>query len=298
MNNGFIVSMDRLAPGSGPSAYRDPDCPSPLLHALRRLGQTTPILVAEREAGLLLVCGHRRTVGLQELDAHEVWVKRVHAPRDLDILRISVIDNSAGTGFNELERARIIFALMADHGVSSERIASEWLPLLGLSSTTKLVKLYASVGGASVLHPGLKSGAISLGLAKAILRFPAQEMLSLIEILEETTLSFSHKKELLALLDELKRRDEIPMEELVGTKRGMDLLHRLRALRYPKVTRRRGLLNEVRERIPAWLSLREAQREGLEARVVFRGKDELKDRAQEMIRLCEAPEVADTIELF
>ncbi len=213
MDKSFAVPIDRLTPGSGPSAYRDPDCPSSLLNALRRLGQTAPLLVAERQADLLLVCGHRRAVGMQQLDANKVWVKRVDAPLDLDILRISVIDNSVGTGFNELERARIIFALTARHELSSDNIASEWLPLLGLAATTKLVKLYAPLGGNSAFHPGLKSGGISPGLAKTILRVPAQEMSFLMEIFEKSGLSFSSKKELLTLLcdhyPELALKDQL-----------------------------------------------------------------------------------------
>jgi len=298
MDKSFAVPIDQLTPGSGPSAYRDPDCPLPLFNALRRLGQTAPLLVTERKDGLLLVCGHRRVVGLRQLNADEVWVKRVDVPRDLDVLRISVFDNSSGTGFNELERVRIVFALSADYGLSSECIASEWLPTLGLAETTKLVKLYASLGSQCILHPGLRSGIISPGLARAILRFPAQEMPFLMEILEKSGLSFSSKKELLTLSDELKRRDGSSIEALAGTERGMGLLHKRRALRYPETTRRRELLNRVREKTPGWLSLKETRREGLEAKFAFSGKDELKDKAQEMIRLCEDAEVAETIEQF
>jgi hypothetical protein len=294
----FDVDIERLRPSSGPTAYRDPGCPEPLLGSLREHGQTLSLLVAERPSELVLVSGHRRCHGLLRLRQAHASVSVTTAPSDLDLLRISILENSTSSGFNDVERARILQNLLDVYSLDANVVVTEWMPWLGLEPSIRLLKTYAFFGRESILHDGLRSGSITIGLGKGLIRFDRSELSSLADLLNSSGLSISQKKELLYILDELKRRDGASISKLVGTQESEQLLEELRGKRYPQIGVRKEQLNRLARKQPGWLTIREARNEGLEARVAFRGIEELRTRVRELLRISEDPEAVDILEKF
>jgi hypothetical protein len=227
-----------------------------------------------------------------------VIVSVIPAPQDLDVLRISVLENSTSAGFNDLERARIIRRLLEVYSLDANIVATEWMPWLGLEPSMKILRAYAFFGREGVLHDGLRTGAITVGLGKALTRFNRSELSFVVRLLHGGGLSFSQKKELLYMLDELKRRDDVGLAELVGEEQGAQVLEELRARRYPQVMERREHLTQIVRKHPKWLAMKENRTEGLEVRVVFRGIEELRERVKELLRISEDRETARVIEKF
>lgn len=292
------VELDRLSAGTGPAAYRDRGCPESLLASLREQGQTQPLLVAERPSTFVLASGHRRCQGLLSLGQERVTVSVVPAPRDLDVLRVSVLENSTSAGFNDLERARIVRHLLDTYSLDANTVATEWMPWLGLDPSIQLLRTYAFFGREDVLHDGLRTGAITIGLGRALIRFDPSELPLAARLLNRGGLSFSQKKELLYLLDELQRRDSVPLAELAGGKQGEPLLEESRAKRYPQAMDRNDQLKQIAGKHPGWLTMRENKTEGLEVRFVFRGIEELRERVRELLRISKDRETARVIEKF
>jgi hypothetical protein len=292
------VEVRELAPGKGPTAYRDPGCPKPLLSSLKTAGQVVPLLAAKRGDGLVLVSGHRRCQGMARLGWDKADIRIVDAPSDLDALKVSVLENGTGPGFSDLERARIVNQLLEVYSLTVENVAHEWLPLLALPPTMKLVDSYAFLGRETILHDGLRTGAITPGLTKPLCRFKGSELRLLAPLLRSISLSFSEKKELLYLLEEIQRRDGVPLEELVKDKQGGDLLAGLRRTRFPERAKRQDHLNKLNSETPRWLGFRPNPAEGLEVRFVFRGFGEFRERAESISRLTMMSEFEEIVDRF
>ena len=294
----FDVEITDLSPGSGPAAYRDPGCPERLLVSLREQGQIQPLLVAERPTRLVLASGHRRCQGLLSLGQHRVTVRTVHAPRDLDVLRVSVIENSTGGGFNDLERARILCQLVDGCSVDAHTVATDWMPWLGLEPSQKLMAAYTFFGREDILHAGLRSGDITIGLAKVLSRFDQFELPSVVGLLSRRGLSLSKKRELLYLLDELKRRDDVSLSQLIDGEQGHTLLKFLRQTRYPQEMERDRQLKKVAQSLPSCFTIRATPAEGLEVKIVFCGIEELRGRLMKLLKISEDPKITNIIEKF
>ena len=177
-----------------------------LLDSLRAVGQLNPVILLERGARPIIVCGFRRIAALRRLDVREV-VARILTGEDCrktNPLVLALRDNLAHRKLSPLEQSRAVIKLRDIYGVARERLISEYLPLLGLPPREN------ALAGCVALHaarPELRrlfaADALTLASLERLAKLSEEEQDRIAALMTVVRLSASMQKKTLDLLDDL-----------------------------------------------------------------------------------------------
>jgi len=228
---------------------------SPLQLSMHAIGQLNPVLLTGGDKPYVVVCGFRRLHALQRLRASHVTARFIEKEyADLsDVFELALWDNLSHRKLDALEKARVLYKLWNDFGVSEHVIVKDYLPRMELAPHAQVLRTY------SMLHavcPGLRShfkeGRLTLSTLKYLGSIPASSQEPIADALEGIRLSAGLQKKFFSLLQDLAARDgtgpEVPFETpevqsiltdagLSPFQRGEKVYASLYRLRYPRVTR-------------------------------------------------------------
>ena len=172
----------------------DEDALTDLTESIRSQGILSPLLVARRDDGYILVAGERRlraakAVGLREVPAI------VRPLSEAEIAQIALIENIQRADLNALEEARGYAALIDRYSYTQQQLAG----LMG-KSRPYVANLLRLLELPPVVMKALEEGSISAGHARALLSLPtAEEMERLAERIVAEGLSVRTTEEIVRL---------------------------------------------------------------------------------------------------
>jgi hypothetical protein len=173
---------------------------------LRTVGQLNPVILLERGARLIVVCGFRRIAAMRRLGARNV-IARILTAADCPTtnpLELAIRDNLAHRKLFPLEQARALVKFRDLCGVPRERLIQEYLPLLGLPPRENVLASYIAVNAA---RPELRRlfviDALTLASMERLAKLSENEQARVAALMTVVRLSASLQKKTFDLLDDL-----------------------------------------------------------------------------------------------
>jgi ParB-like chromosome segregation protein Spo0J len=226
----------------------------PDLRALRssitEMGLIEPVLLREKPKGYQIVSGFRRLSVLHGLGVEEVESRIIKAS-DVKLFSTALHENLTTRGLNTVETAIALHKLVHQFKVESPLVIRDYLPLFGLETNVKILSTYLSL---ATMEEELKKYALQEGVSRSNIRKLAsishEDRLELIPFLSSMKLGESRLREILTLLEEISRRDQISAgkvvrypeireitdhPELTPSQKTERVKRTLMALRYPRM---------------------------------------------------------------
>jgi hypothetical protein len=187
--------------------------PSLLETSIREIGVTHPLLLVRRSAGYRIVSGHRRFLIAARLGFSDIPAQILTAAGDASMLETNLIENSRQ--YSDVEKG-LIARKLRDAGVPEDRIISRHMPFLGLERSKKL---YADFIQVETLTPGLRLLLHELNVPVRVFSlcfgWDAQSLSAVETLFAELRPGINKWRELLELVDETARRDDIKVADLL-----------------------------------------------------------------------------------
>jgi ParB family transcriptional regulator, chromosome partitioning protein len=224
-----------------------------LRSSMRELGLLEPVLLRERPEGYQILSGFRRLSVLHELGFGEVESRIIDAkaPDDVKLFAIALHENLTTRGLNTVETALALHKLVHQFKIESHLVIRDYLPLFGLETNAKILSTYLSL---AAMEEGVKKYVLQEEVSRSNIRklasFAHEDRSELIPFLSSMKLGESRLREILTLLEEISRRDQIPMrkvllkpeiqeaadhQELTPSQKTEKIKRILMTLRYPRM---------------------------------------------------------------
>ena len=174
--------------------------------SLHQVGQLNPVILLAQKPQMAIVCGFRRIHALKQLGMRRA-VARIFSDTDHDttkIFELALWDNLSHRQLDPLEKARVLFKLQNMCDVPGDKLASVYLPILGLAPSRKVLDIYVLLNG---IHPELRhclvEGRLTLSSLEYLAELPTGIQECVASLMNRIRLSASLQKKLLNVLDEL-----------------------------------------------------------------------------------------------
>ena len=190
-----------------------------LTDSLRAIGQLNPVILLERGARPVVVCGFRRLVALRQLGVSAITARILNAEdcRTTHPFELALRDNLAQRKLSPLEQARAMVKLRDICGVVQERLIVEYLPLLGLPPRESTLAAYLSLHAA---RPELRrlftEETLTLASMERLSKLSENEQECFAELMTFVRFSASLQKKTLDLLDDLAGMNQAPFTAPLG----------------------------------------------------------------------------------
>jgi len=183
--------------------------------SIKEIGLIYPLILRKEKDELQLVCGLKRLMVLESLEAKEAKVEifQEHELYPKEAIKIAVVHNLSR--MNLIEKANSIKKLL-HFGISEGEVIEKWLPLLGMGARKEIYNTLMSLLHLpqKVLIYIAKKG-LKLSDASLFLLFSPDELENLIPFLESLMPSTSNLKEILLSFRDLTLREKISLNELL-----------------------------------------------------------------------------------
>ena len=242
----------------------DSDC---LSDSLRVVGQLNPVILLERSAGPVVVCGFRRLAALRRLGVCTVTARFLNDEdrRATQPFELALRDNLAHRDLSPLEQSRVLVKLRDICGIPTERLIGEYLPLLGLPPRKNVLFAYLALYAAQPeLRRLFKAEALTLASLERLSKLSENEQKNFAGLMTVVRLSASLQKKTLDLLDDLAGMNRAsfiaPLDnpeiskflsdaKLSSFQKGEQLYDALYRLRNPLLTRAETAFIALRKRL-------------------------------------------------
>ena len=184
-----------------------------LSDSLRAVGQLNPIILLERGARPIIICGFRRFAALRRLGVRDVSVRILNAEdfRATHPLELALYDNLAHRQLFPLEQARAAVKLHDLCGFSRELLVRKYLPLIGLPPRENVLESCLALHAA---RPELRrlfaTEALTLASMERLAKLSENEQDRFAAMMSGVRLSASMQKKTLDLLDDLVGMNRAP----------------------------------------------------------------------------------------
>jgi ParB-like chromosome segregation protein Spo0J len=238
-----------------------------LVNSLRTVGQLNPVVLLERGARPIIVCGFRRIAALRRLGVRAA-AARILTDEDCRAahpLKLALCDNLAHRTMFPLEQARALVKLRDICGVTRDLLISEYLPRLGLSPHENTLAAYLALHEARTeLKRLFAVDTLTLASIERLSKLSEDEQERFAAIMTVVRLSASLQKKTLDLLDDLaginraaftapldipEIQEFLQNAKLSSFQKGDKLYDALYRLRNPRVTRAEADFAAKRKRL-------------------------------------------------
>jgi ParB family chromosome partitioning protein len=246
-----------------------------LRSSIEEVGLIQPVLLREKGNGYQIVCGFRRISVFQELKKAEIDSKvfKQGEMGDFQLFSLSLHENLTARGFNTVEKAIALDKLVRCFRVDPAVAVRTYLPLFSLESHEKILNTYLSLAR---MEDELKRYVLREEVSRSNIRklsaLTPEDREALLSFLPSLKLGENRLREILNLLDEISRREELAVEEIVRKEDLQKILSQtdltpsqrtervkkvLMNLRYPRMHRREEEFEKKRRalNLPPGLSL-------------------------------------------
>jgi hypothetical protein len=245
----IITALARVRTKDRRFSFSSDTDPSPLAASIRREGLLSPLLLYEVRGRLCLVSGRRRLRALRLL-GHATAKARILSEAHtspFEAWSLNFEETITQRPLDMSEACRAVVQLDS-FDIYGDTIVSDYLPLLGLPPKESILGGCRSVAacGDLLLTP-LAAGKLTLAAASHLASLAEDDRRSALRQLARTPLTVSQQREWIRLLEDISRRDGLPVKKLLlaasrragKAARGADVLQVLRERRYPSLASRK-----------------------------------------------------------
>lgn len=210
-----------------------------------------PTLIKSSASAYVIVSGFRRVRACQKIGCDDIYARILDSNANhLDCLRLAIAENALQRPLNLIEYSRAIHKLSSffDNEIAMAA-AAETLGLEGNPSVLKKVRGLCLLP--RFVQDSILNDAISLSIAVELGKLDPDSAAAYARLFDQLKLSLSKQKEILILVDEIARREEssvwqvlndprlqkiISNEDLDRTQKGRQIRAFLRELRFPQIS--------------------------------------------------------------
>lgn len=193
-----------------------------MILSLKKTGLVCPPLVTLRDKHFILVSGWKRVLASLELSISPITVFVIEEGNELKTFLMAFYENLAIREFTLLEKAEVLSKLKK-FGESEENIVRHYLPLLNIPPTLFHLDTFLTF---SQFEPGVKEVIhkknMPFSSVQLLSEFKPSERKLLVPLL--LPLGQNKQKEFLEDLQEISRKDDIPVKKVFDSKEIMDIL--------------------------------------------------------------------------
>jgi ParB family chromosome partitioning protein len=173
-----------------------------------------PVLIGKGPA-FIVVSGYRRVAACQAIHLAGITARVLHPDSDrMQCAQIAVAENSFQRTLNVVEQSRAFALLQRTAGE-----AASWLKIAqstGLpASQTARDRILPVAGMPAALQAAILEGSLALPVALHIHRFNSDDAMALCRFFRKITTGLNIQRELLEVISEICRRDDIPIAEFL-----------------------------------------------------------------------------------
>lgn len=297
----------------------------PDLHRLRssieEIGLIQPVLLRKRRDGYQIICGFRRISVLKEMGGSDILstILDEEEKNDLRLFFVSLHENLTSRGFNTIEKAIALDKLVHQFHVERVMVIKKYLPLFDLEADEKILNTYLSL---IPMEEEMKQYVLKEKVSRANIRkvsaLSSKDQAALLSLISPLKLGENRLREILTLLDEITKRDQLAIQEIVRRPEIQAVLsHReltapqradrmkkiLMSLRYPQMHQLERTFERKKEELnlPPSISLQHPpffEGKGLKMEFQFETQKEYQSVISFLSRLTERKEFKDMIESF
>ncbi|MBR9986732.1 MAG: ParB/RepB/Spo0J family partition protein [Desulfosarcina sp.] len=188
---------------------------SDLAPSISAIGLLQPPVLVKTGADFRIVCGFRRIEACETLNMKRIPARILRSNVSTMICaQIAVIDNSSQRTLNIVEQSRAyaLIGKLADNTTAWMNIV-ESTGLAG--SQTAMKRIIPVAGMPAALQDAILEGSIALPIALQISHLEHDDAESLCRFFRQMTTGLNIQRELLELISEISRRDDIPIAQLL-----------------------------------------------------------------------------------
>jgi ParB/RepB/Spo0J family partition protein len=225
-----------------------------LRRSIGQVGLLQPIIVREKLGGSCcqVVCGFKRLTACEQLGLKEIeaFSYRESALGDLEGFHMALHENLTTRGLNLIEKSMVIDKLIHQFGVSKEPIARDYMPMLGLQPSLRVLGVVSQlVRLLDEIKRYIVEEKVSLENASQLLEFSPEDQAEIGRLVSKLKLGENKLKEVLTFLREVSLRDGLTVGDLVQgeiavvtsditlsrVQKTHRVRRRLREMRYPQL---------------------------------------------------------------
>jgi ParB family transcriptional regulator, chromosome partitioning protein len=190
-----------------------------LRSSIEAMGLIQPVILREKGEGYQVVCGFRRVSIAQErghpdIDARVMTEKE---RTEFELFSLSLHENLTTRGFNTVEKAISLDKLVCHFQIDPAVAIRTFLPLFSLEPNEKILNTYLSLAQMEdeVKRYVLKEE-VSRSNIRALATFTPEDRGALLSLFSCLKLGENRLREMLALIEEISKRDRCQAKEIVG----------------------------------------------------------------------------------
>ncbi|MGD1985030.1 MAG: ParB/RepB/Spo0J family partition protein [Desulfobacterales bacterium] len=219
------------------------------------LGLLHPPMLIEYSSGYRIVCGFRRISACRQLGWTSI-AARIHSAdaNRFEIAQLAIADNALQRPLNLVETSRAL-NLLVETSPDQQQL-SKALVLLGLPTSSSVAsKIQQICRLPQPIQNGILSDTINLSIALELGKLDEGDATALVRLFNQLKVGLNKQRELLLLLSEIAKREDIPIQQLIAEK---PLQHILQNKDLDRAVQRQKVRSHLRYRRYPTLSKAEA----------------------------------------
>jgi len=238
---------------------------APLNESIRRIGQLNPVVLLKSDQSYRIVCGFRRLNALRQLNTPTVFARILESGSSgsLDFFDLALWDNLSHRQLDPLEKARVLYKLKNDFGVSDRMLIRIYLARMDLKPHKQVLRAHMVLHES---HPDFRGHFKEGRLTQASMEYLSTVSSTSREIIASSLakihLSSSLQRKIFRLLDDLAAiagaepgkaledpqvREVLNNPRLSPAQRGEKMYAILYRLRFPRVAQAEKLFMERKQ---------------------------------------------------
>jgi len=195
-----------------------------LLASIRHDGVLNPPFVIEKAAQFTIVSGFRRITACKKLGLEEIMVRALEPNLSpLEYLRFAIADNALQRPINLIETSRSLYKLSVH--LSTRQRLIEFASSLGLPSNPSVIK---KIKDLCLLPRSIQSAimadTLSLSMAMDLKKLAPDCAVAFALLFDELKLSLNKQREIMTLVKEIARRDNISEQKVLEDRQLQDIV--------------------------------------------------------------------------
>jgi len=183
--------------------------------SIKMVGLINPPILLKCKNKFKIISGFKRIFALKKLNQKKInaFVITDDYP-PIRLLQMSILDNCLIRPFNPIEKSLIINKLKKY--INKDTIIKEYFRYIGLEPSSKLYILYEPlINLEGEIKKSIAIGELSEKSGFQILNFTKEDRLSLFHLLTQLKPSFSKQNEIIELIFEISKRENISIKDVI-----------------------------------------------------------------------------------
>ncbi len=189
-----------------------------LRSSIEKVGLIQPVILRKKSGGYQIVCGFRRISVMKELGKSEIESK-VFEEKEMDefqFFSLSLHENLTTRGFNTVEKAIALDKLMHRFQIDPDIVLQTFLPLFLLEPNEKILNTFLSL---AQMEEETKAYVLREEVSRSNIRkfatLDPDDRIAILSLISPLKLGENRLKEILTLLEEISRRNQNRVREIV-----------------------------------------------------------------------------------